>query len=453
MLASVARYIQGYLKIRISGDSTERFINACRHRGIALWDIRVCPDHSCEMYLNVSSFRELKPILKKTGTRLVILEKSGLAFFASRMRRRKLFLAGIAAAAFLLYVLSLFIWQIDLEGNHARTDETLSRYLAEQGVKIGTRKSKISCPEIVNKLREKYDNIIWVSVSLDGCRLVVQVKENEDGADIGTSEESGENGENGVTGVKGVKEEKEGIEDGKNGSSKAEQQKDGAESEPEPEKPYDLVADFDGVIVSCIIREGIGQKKIGDTVKKGDVLVSGQIPVENDADEIINYQYRMADADIIAAVSIPYEDTCPNEKPEKEYYDVYKMRYYVKIGKKRFFLGELRNRYEHFELYGIYHNIAGFPVSAGYQKIIPYKLNMRIYSQNEQNQILSRRFLQYQKELEKKGVEIIENDVKIYTGSDAAAAKGILKVQKPIGVSRPAKILSVPERKEEETGE
>ena len=71
---------------------------------------------------------------------------------------------------------------------------------------------------------------------------------------------------------------------------------------------------------------------------------------------------------------------------------------------------------------------------------------------------LSADFQSYCKELEKKGVEIIENDVKIYTESEYATARGTLTVEMPIGDSVPSTLLDVPaleesQNEESKTGE
>ena len=47
-------------------------------------------------------------------------------------------------------------------------------------------------------------------------------------------------------------------------------------------------------------RTGIPQVHVGDTVKKGDILVSGRVEIVNDSKEVIGYQYCHADADIFA---------------------------------------------------------------------------------------------------------------------------------------------------------
>ena len=57
--------------------------------------------------------------------------------------------------------------------------------------------------------------------------------------------------------------------------------------------------------------------------------------------------------------------------------------------------------------------------------------------------------MRYKSDLEKKGVEIIENDVKIYTESEEAVAAGRLKILTPIGVLKESEPLPVPEEEKE----
>ena len=59
----------------------------------------------------------------------------------------------------------------------------------------------------------------------------------------------------------------------------------------------------------------------------------------------------------------------------------------------------------------------------------------------------------FKEELEKKGVEIIGNDVKIYRGKDCAKAAGHLQVSMPIGESRPSELKEVPRIEEKQQGE
>lgn len=80
MLLAVIRYIRGYLCIRVTGHSVERFLNACSHKGISLWGLR--PSQGAyEMNITIHGFRQLKPIIRKTGANVVIVRRFGLPFF------------------------------------------------------------------------------------------------------------------------------------------------------------------------------------------------------------------------------------------------------------------------------------------------------------------------------------------------------------------------------------
>ena len=55
-------------------------MNLCSNKGILLWNITRQGD-AYEMCIDIKGFRQLRPIVRKTGTRAVILERYGLPFF------------------------------------------------------------------------------------------------------------------------------------------------------------------------------------------------------------------------------------------------------------------------------------------------------------------------------------------------------------------------------------
>ncbi len=418
MLLKTIRYIKGYIRIRITGYSTERFLNACSHKGIVLWGLTPV-NRAYEMNIETKGFRQLKPIIRKTGTKVTIVRKSGLPFYLYQYRKRKLFFVGVFCCVFLIFGMSRYIWNIDITGNLTRTDETLLEFLATKSVKNGMAKSEVDCQRIVKDIRKEYDDIIWVSASIRGTRLIIQVKENEDSAETTAYKE-----------------------------------------EDEPVKtPVDIVADRDCTLEDAIVRKGLLQAKIGKKVKKGDVLVSGQVPVNNDAGETVGYQYQISDADLTGKTVLKYRDSCENTYIRKEEPGIVKQEHYLKIGKVRVALGGIKNQYEHFTMTGeqwqlrLFDNFY-FPVYWGERKAVPYIAHEEPYSQEEIQQILTQRFVSYCEDLEKKGVEIIENNVKIYTGSKTSEAKGRLTVRMPVGTEKKSELIKIPDPKEkEETGE
>lgn len=89
MLIRLWRYTRGYLRIRITGSGTERFINGCRHRNIRLWNLQVV-NGAYEVNMFVCDFKKLKTILRKTGTKVTIVKRIGLPFFHVRVPWRHL---------------------------------------------------------------------------------------------------------------------------------------------------------------------------------------------------------------------------------------------------------------------------------------------------------------------------------------------------------------------------
>ncbi len=264
MIQAIMRYLCGYVKIRIRGTSPERFLNLCRYHQILIWGL--CPrEDSYEMYVTLQGFRRLRPIIRKTHTKVILKKRYGLPFFLHRHRKRKAFLFGALFCMGLLYFYSSYIWDIHFEGNEKWTDQTLLAFLDTKEVSPCMPKKDIDCPQIVKEIRAQYDDIVWVSASIDGSRLKIQIKENEDTFQ-GVGSSSDRSTENDAEG------------EGNTQENNASQEKTEAAVQEE-EKPTDLIASQDGVITHMITRSGVPVVHVGDSVKKGDLLVSGRVDV------------------------------------------------------------------------------------------------------------------------------------------------------------------------------
>lgn len=408
MLTAIIRYLSGYLLIRIEGYSPERFLNLCRHHRIYLWNLRPL-GHAYEMNISVRGFRRLKPILRKTRTRIYIKERRGFPFFLHKYRKRKIFFSGILFCMVSIYILSLFVWNIHIDGNQARTDEVLLEFLEDKGIVHGMPKSKVDCEEIVRDIRKEYDDIIWVSAYVKGTRLMIQVKENTDRS------------------VAGKKEEEEAKE-----------------------PPVDIAADKDGVILSMITRKGVPVVHEGDEIQKGDILVSGTVEVKNDAGETIDYQYQEADAEIIVRTECHYEDIMQVSYEEKRWTGKKKYRFWLETANTIYTIGSRKNSYQNFcketkEKRFCMGEHFWLPFSFGVETVREYEPEAKKYTQKECQELLTVKFRKFCQDLEKKGVQILENNVKIYSEGTQAAARGTLILAEPAGEKQAAAKQEIPE--------
>ena len=412
MIRSFIRWLQGYIRLCVAGYSPERFLNMCCFHNLFIWGLEPT-EKGYEMYMSISDFRKLKPIIRKTHTKVTLEGRYGFPFFLARYRKRKLFFAGLFLCAVLLRAYSLFIWDIHFEGNERYPDTTLAEFLESEGVAPAMLRSRVDCPGIVKAIRKEYNDIVWVSASIDGSRLKIQVKENED-----------------------TFPEKD-----------ASVVPDGGE-----EKPVDLIASADGVVTNIVTRSGVPQVHVGDTVKKGDILVLGRVEVVNDSQEVVSYQYHRSDADVFADTQMEYTDTLPLTYQEKVYDGKKKYQPFIRLADWTVSVGSIKNKYEHSERVTEETQIRlgenfYLPLFYGMKSVKSYSLVERTYSEEEARRLLSLDFKRFCEDLEEKGVQIRENNVKIHLYEDSASASGTVYLNERITEEADTEILTV-ERKE-----
>ena len=391
MEQNILNYLSGYVRIIISGRSTERFLNLCAFHDIRIWNLLFC-DTFYEGNIGRKDFLRLKPVLRKCRTTVRIKKKYGFPFWMYRNRKRKLFLGGIMAAGVMLLILSSHIWKIQIEGNVSCSDEQILEYLYTADIHHGMKKSVLDCKNLAEMIRNQFSVFSWVSAELKGTVLNIQVKEH----------------------TKGIEEQADYKEDDENASS--------------------LYSLSDGVIRSLYVRNGISHVAQGEEVKAGTLLVSGVIPIVNDAGETASLQYVNADADIVIQKKIKYIDTVYFQNAGRWFNGNERNRYLIRIGK--LVLGFPAGSCKLEEDYTIVRHISQLELLKDFY--LPFyfeKLTVKeyekvdiIYTKEKCEQLLFSDFDYFMKNLEEKGVQIFENDVKIEWNEKSAILSGYITV-------------------------
>ncbi|HEX3031536.1 MAG TPA: sporulation protein YqfD, partial [Bacillota bacterium] len=130
-------WLTGFLVLKLNGDSLEKFINMAASRGIMMWDIQRLKGQSMVVRVRLSSLRPLRHIKRRSGVRFRVLEKRGLPFYFWQMKRRKALTMGAMLFIATLYILSSFVWFVDISGTKKVSRESVLISLAELGVKPG----------------------------------------------------------------------------------------------------------------------------------------------------------------------------------------------------------------------------------------------------------------------------------------------------------------------------
>ena len=98
----------------------------------------------------------------------------------------------------------------------------------------------------------------------------------------------------------------------------------------------DLAAAADGTVVSILTRSGVPMVRAGDEVKKGDVLISGLVPVKNDDQTVREYGRVVSDGDVVIETKKQVHLTQPFSCQYKNYTGREKTKRFVTAGSRRF---------------------------------------------------------------------------------------------------------------------
>ena len=224
-------FILGYVNITVEGFFIERFLNTCISKKIFLWKTIRSKSTIISANIGIKDFKNVAKISKDCKCKIKINKKSGLPFILNKYRKRKIFAISLGVLIITLVVISNFIWNIEITGIESDIEKSeITDIINNEGVKIGTYKRNLKLQSIVNKLRIQRSDIAWVGMKVKGTNLIVEVVKADKKPEIINEEEY-----------------------------------------------CNIVAKEDGVITKIQAQNGTPAVAIGDTVKKGDILIKGII--------------------------------------------------------------------------------------------------------------------------------------------------------------------------------
>ena len=231
MLIRLFRWLRGYLEISVDGGIAERFLSICGRRDILLWGMK--PGRGMKACILAADFKRIRGAALKSGVRVTIEKRKGLPFLLRRYKKRKLFLVGIVLFFVALSLLSSLVWKIEVSGVEQTDLFALNRILKENGVKKWVWSNSIDEEKVRFEVLQQLDTVAWVGITVKGTDVTVEIKERTLAPEMIPADQ-----------------------------------------------PCHLVAAKDGVVELMLVREGEAQVKVGDTVTKGQLLVSALKGVE-----------------------------------------------------------------------------------------------------------------------------------------------------------------------------
>ena len=228
-MARLDEYVFGYHIGKADSSDSYKVVNSFLKLGI-------CSDVTANGEFSLRR-RDKARFMSYTETKmhLTLSQPLGLYGFILRSRRQYGVLIALLISVILYVFSSGLVWDVRISGNEILTDYAIEDTLNDLGLSVGVRWGKIDKNTIETELLATNTDIAWISINRRGTVAYVEVIE---------SENIGEEKDNGY--------------------------------------PFsNIVADRDGVIEEITVHSGEATVRIGDVVKKGEVLISGVIENEN----------------------------------------------------------------------------------------------------------------------------------------------------------------------------
>ena len=386
-------------KIRLKGTDFIRFLSVCASLEVNFYDIDLQAAESSEplaAYVKRGDLEKLKEAADKTAVRFDIEKEFGVISFLRHYISRKVFFLSLTAATLFLYILTLFIWRIDISGCVNRSEEEIMAVIASCDISYGMFKNKCDCEKIEEAIRNTYDDVLWVSASINGTGLFVQIKENT------------------------YLNDKLALHEG----------------------TADLVADRNGKVVSIVTRTGVPAVKEGDEVTEGTILISGAEDYLNDAQEVYRTNLVYADGDVIVESAENYDWNYPRTIKVKKFTGKKKHGIRITLFDKKLINYEPKVNNDHYDFRSA-ENI----LVIGESFYLPVNIRQSLYKMYETEEyrlsdealqtyagILYKMFCIKQKS---KGVDIIEKNATIRFSESGCTVHASMLTRSRCGVSAP----------------
>lgn len=220
--------MENFYEVRITGKDTKRFIRTLHRMKIQLYKIEY-QDNSVVIWIDKENFSELKKI--KTIYEIELINYHGILKIEYLLEKYSLFIFMMSIGIIFILILSKLIFSVEVIHVKKEYRDFIKEELKKEGIDLfHFQKSFDKQEQIVKKITVTYrDKIEWLEIERIGTKYIAKVEErkysniNDDG------------------------------------------------------KPRDIIAKKDGRILEIEASTGTVIAKKDQYVKKGDLLISGQI--------------------------------------------------------------------------------------------------------------------------------------------------------------------------------
>ncbi len=218
----------GSITAELTSAEPTALLRKLMNAGLELRDVGEITGLSVSVTFGRNHLPLLKSICKADGAKVRVLRSVGFFRLLRRIIRRPVLASGCMVIVALSLYLPTKVLFIEVDGAGVIPVDQILQKAESCGIRLGADRSEIRSEKVKNALLETMPELQWVGINTYGCRAVISVR-----------------------------------------------QRTQVQTEEAPKGISSLVAVRDGVIREMTVLQGVGLCKVGQSVTKDQVLISG----------------------------------------------------------------------------------------------------------------------------------------------------------------------------------
>lgn len=218
-----------YEWIRYTSAEPEKILSKLTEESIELADIEWVDFLTVQVKIKHVQLIDAKNVFEEQSVRYQVIGRSGALWCVFRIFKHPVLALGLIVFVFLALWLPGHILFVEIKGNVTVSERQILQDMEACGLRLGMKASEVRSENMKNMLLGKIPDLQWIGITTSGCVATIHIKERS--------------------------------------PMQERMQKENSVSS--------VIASHDGIVSEMTIYRGTPLVKVGESVKAGDVLISG----------------------------------------------------------------------------------------------------------------------------------------------------------------------------------
>ncbi len=145
----------------------------------AVFNVSVCDDNSFDFSCMSYAVRRILKSEILNGAEVIKSSEVGIPHFAKKHVKRYGLIVGAVLCALIVYLQSFVVWELEISGNNKISDDEIKSTLASLGFSEGSFILPSELSELQNRFILSESRISWIAINMSGTVAFVEVKERD----------------------------------------------------------------------------------------------------------------------------------------------------------------------------------------------------------------------------------------------------------------------------------